>query len=87
MTSSGVMVTWGCTYGKDNPFNLSVDIVDLKYVFSLLREENERSAEAVVTGKFKSTIAYHFYQGQYRVLACLLYAYELRITLPRIVKL
>jgi len=56
MTTSGVMVTWGCTYSGDNPLNLSADIVDLKYVLSRLREENERSADAVVTGKVHAIV-------------------------------
>ena len=56
MASSGVMVTWGCTYSRDNPLNLSADIVDLKYVLSRLREENERSADAVVTGKVHAIV-------------------------------
>ena len=52
----GKLVTWGCTYSTDNPFNLSVDIVDLKYVLSRLREENERSADAVVAGKVHAIV-------------------------------
>jgi len=41
----------------DKPFNLSVHIVDLKYVLRRLREEKERSADAVVTGKVHAIVS------------------------------
>jgi len=41
----------GCTLSEVRPFSPSSPIVDLRYVFKLLRVENDLSAVAVVIDK------------------------------------
>ena len=68
-TSSGLSSIFRCTCNKASPLSLSCTMVLLKYVFSLLKTEIDRSHPQVVTGRTASNFKMVNMFGNVRVSA------------------